>query len=348
MALTDETVTRGPSEQIVAMFETYERARDARNRLREMGIPERDIHILDRNAAPGDTTLTYERTDEGFWGALKRLFVPESEAPTYTEGWRRGYAMLAVTPPPGSRDTVISTLESFDPIDLGEREEEWRAAGWTGVPARMESAGVAGHGELGRSGVDRPAVEPTAARPSVAETAELRNAELGTTATPSTPATPRTTTTPSTAATTATTARTGESEAIPIVQEELAVGKRQVERGKVRVRSFVVERPIEEDVTLREERVDVERRPVDRPVGTLPEDAFREREIEVTARGEEPVVSKEARVVEEVVVHKDEDTRTERVRDTVRRTDVEVEDDRTTGRVATPSPTTTPKTPKAP
>ncbi len=120
-----------------------------------------------------------------------------------------------------------------------------------------------------------------------------------------------------------------EGEAIPIVEEDIRIGKRVVGRGGVRVRSYVLERPVEQDVTLRDERVEVERRPVDRPAGTVPADAFRERSIEVTATGEEAVVQKDARVVEEVVVRKDAQERTETVRDTVRKTEVEVEDTRT-------------------
>jgi len=84
-------------------------------------------------------------------------------------------------------------------------------------------------------------------------------------------------------------------------------------------------------VSLREERVQVERRAVDRPV--QPGDAvFQEREITATERGEEAVVDKQARVVEEIGIRKDVDTRTETVRDTVRQQEVEVEDTRTAGR----------------
>src|SRR5687768_8877426 len=113
--------------------------------------------------------------------------------------------------------------------------------------------------------------------------------------------------------------------AIPVVEEELQVGKREVERGGVRVESRVTETPVEEQVHLREEHVHVERRPVDRPVGDA-ENLFREGTLEVSERGEEVVVAKEARVVEEVVVGKEVSERTETVRDTVRRTDVNVEE----------------------
>lgn len=113
---------------------------------------------------------------------------------------------------------------------------------------------------------------------------------------------------------------------IPVMEEELQVGKREVERGGVRVRSHVIERPVEEVVRLREERVRVERRPVNRLITDADMQAFREGAIEVTEMAEVPVISKQARVVEEVVVGKNVEEHTETVRDTVRRTDVEVDE----------------------
>lgn len=113
------------------------------------------------------------------------------------------------------------------------------------------------------------------------------------------------------------------TEAIPVVQEELKVGKRLVKRGGVRVHSYVEERPVEEIVRLREERINVERRPADRAVSTA-DATFQDRTIDVTAQGEEAVVEKRARVVEEVLVGKDVENREETVRDTVRRKDVDV------------------------
>ena len=112
---------------------------------------------------------------------------------------------------------------------------------------------------------------------------------------------------------------------LPIVEEQLRIGKRPVERGGVNVRTTSQEVPVQENVNLREESVTVERRPVDRAVGNAP-DAFREGTIEVTEMAEVPVVSKEARVVEEVVVGKEVTERQETVRDTVKRTEVEVDE----------------------
>ncbi len=124
--------------------------------------------------------------------------------------------------------------------------------------------------------------------------------------------------------------------AIPVVEEDIRVGTREVEGGGVRVEQRVEETPVREQVNLREEQVRVERRPTDQSIdATSVSDAFREGSFEVRERREEPVVDKQARVVEEVVVGKDVRNRTETVEDTVRGTDVDVQESptqtRTTG-----------------
>ena len=127
-------------------------------------------------------------------------------------------------------------------------------------------------------------------------------------------------------------------ERIPIVEEELRVGKREVERGGARVRSYVTETPVHEQVKLREEHVSVERRPVDRPVSEtdMQSGMFEDRQIDMTETAEEAVVGKEARVREELVVRKTADERTETIDDKVRHTEVEVDEGvrETTGRSA--------------
>ena len=113
---------------------------------------------------------------------------------------------------------------------------------------------------------------------------------------------------------------------IPIVEEELVVGKREVNRGGVRVYRRMVEIPVEESIQLREEHVTVERRPVDRAV-TEQDLAFQGgHTIELTETAEEAVVGKSAYVVEEVHIGKQASERTERIHDTVRRTEVQLEE----------------------
>jgi len=111
--------------------------------------------------------------------------------------------------------------------------------------------------------------------------------------------------------------------AIPVVEEEVAIGKRMVRRGGVRIYTTVTEQPVEESVRLREEHVDVTRRPANR-AATAADLAAEETPIEITESAEELVVSKQAKVVEEVVVNKTDTERTETVHETVRRKDVDI------------------------
>ena len=115
-----------------------------------------------------------------------------------------------------------------------------------------------------------------------------------------------------------------EGAVVPVVEEDLLVGKREVDRGGVRVYRRTVEEPISETLSLHEEHVVVDRRPVDRAVTDADLNAA-DKTIELTETDEIPVVSKVARVVEEVRVGVVESDHTETIRDTVRHTEVEVE-----------------------
>lgn len=116
-----------------------------------------------------------------------------------------------------------------------------------------------------------------------------------------------------------------EETTLPVIEEELQVGKRPVVRGGVRVYSRMTERPVEEQVHLKDEKVHVERHPVDRPAGEEDLAAFKEGSIELSETAEEPVVSKQTRVKEEVTVGKEATEHTETVRDTLHGTEVQVE-----------------------
>jgi uncharacterized protein (TIGR02271 family) len=124
---------------------------------------------------------------------------------------------------------------------------------------------------------------------------------------------------------TSTALQSGGSQKLQELQEELKVGKRAVSRGGVRVFTRMTEVPVTETVRLREEHADVKRTAVDRPATAADFSAFKEGSIEVREMSEEAVVSKTARVVGEVEVGKTATERDETVRDTVRKTKVEVE-----------------------
>lgn len=110
---------------------------------------------------------------------------------------------------------------------------------------------------------------------------------------------------------------------IPLAEEILTVGTRKVSSGTTRVRRYVVETPVEKQVTLVHERVVVERR---RPVtDKLSGETLTELTIEVTETEEVPVVGKTVRLKEEVVVRTERTERIETVRDTVRQDEIEIE-----------------------
>ena len=129
------------------------------------------------------------------------------------------------------------------------------------------------------------------------------------------------TTVPGTAAR-ATTATDGDT--MQLSEESLSVGKRAVSGGTTRIRRYVVETPVSENVTLHTEKVTLDRRPVTdgRPVGNTD---FADKTIEMTETSEEAVVAKTARVTEEVSLRKEASERVETVKDTVRREEVEIE-----------------------
>jgi uncharacterized protein (TIGR02271 family) len=110
-----------------------------------------------------------------------------------------------------------------------------------------------------------------------------------------------------------------------VIEENLQVGKRVEQTGGVRLRSRIVEKPVEASVRLREEHVTVQRNPVNRPATDADFQAFKEGEIEVTESAERAVVAKEAHVVEEVSLGKEVTEREQVVHDTVRSTEVDVE-----------------------
>ncbi|MCC6382874.1 MAG: PRC and DUF2382 domain-containing protein [Dehalococcoidia bacterium] len=107
-------------------------------------------------------------------------------------------------------------------------------------------------------------------------------------------------------------------------EQEMRVGKRGVEAGRVRLRKWVETKPVSEDVVLREERLRVEREPIDEPAGNS---ALGEGEVEMVLTREEPVVEKRTVAKERVTLYKDVEERTEHVSGEVAEEHVEVEGD---------------------
>jgi len=278
------------SRTLTAFFDQKDDASLAVQRLRDLGIPEASIRLVGGQGAQGG----YE--EKGFWESLGDMFFPEEDRETYGEGLRRGGYLVTVTDlDPALFDEALDILDDEGTVDLEERSAAWRSEGWAGS-AGAQNLTSAQNSTLS----DAPSSAPTRDNVQVGQQHASRQANRS----------------------------ISDDEAIPIVEERLRVGKRDTNLGRVRVRSYVVEEPVQEQVTLRQERVRVERRPVDQEL-TGREDVFQDRVIEAEEHAEEAVIAKEARGTEEITLRKEADDRTESVSDTVRHTEVEVEDDRT-------------------
>jgi uncharacterized protein (TIGR02271 family) len=285
---------------LTAMYDSRTDAEEAIERLIAIGIPRTNCRLVEgASTSQSSSTAAASRSSsdqggrvrdpyesKGFWDSLADLFMPDEDRYTYAEGLRRGGYLLSVNVTDAQYEKALDILDDEGTIDIDERTEMWRKEGWSDKDYQSHSHGTGrSAATAGQTDYERTTGRKTSAQPGTK----------------------------------------GREEAIPIVEEQLQVGKREVGGGRVRVRSYVVEQPVQEQVTLRDEKVSVERRPVDRPL-TGTEDAFRERTIEADERREEAVVNKQARVKEEVVVRKDAQQRTETVSDKVRRTEVEVDD----------------------
>jgi uncharacterized protein (TIGR02271 family) len=278
----------------------------------EAGVARSDVEVI---AQETSASASGADAETGFVASLKNLFVPDDDRASYSEAVRRGGFLLTAKVEQTAAERAMNILEEHGAVDLDERQRAWRAEGWTGHQGTSAAQALPDG-----STVAIASTTAGAAAPAMTATATSREAPLPLAGT------------------------TGGEERIEIVEEQMRIGKRLAAGGRVRVRSYVVETPVEEQVTLRDEHVSVERRTVDRAPTPADEALFAERTIEATETDEEAVVSKTAHVTGEVVVSKTAEERVETVRDTVRRTEVEVEDARTTAGVMAAEPAAGPPT----
>ncbi len=296
---TTEGNTSMSNETIVALFDTSSHAELAVQDLLAAGIP---VGSIERHAAGAAETARFEERSgasrPGFWS---RLFGAEPEVDTgaYDRSIEQGATVVSVRPTAERLDDVVRILEGHHPVDMDERDAA--ATGSSGATAGLEhglrsdrddtdgkAAWIASDGLAANRRIDAELPLEMAPGTGSSDHAELR------------------------------------AETIALSAEALSVDKRVIHRGGTRVRRYVVESPVEEQISLHGERVSVERRAVD---GFRAPEAgsFTERAVEMTETDEVPVVTKNTRVVEEVVLRKDVTDRVETVRDTVRREDVAIE-----------------------
>lgn len=221
-------------------------------------------------------------------GELVRRRVDADDIRHYMRGVEKGYPLLVGTVDEADLQRTVDILDNHGPVDMRDGADLEAGAADT-VTDRTAGASI---GQTSATGL-------TAAASGLRDVNE--SADIG--------------------------RRTGtaeQEEVIPIAEEELRVGKRAVERGGVRVRSYVVETPVEETVSLRDETVHVDRRRVD-PNRPASDADFQERVVELRETDEEAVISKQTHITGEVVVRKDVEEREKTISDTVRRTEVDID-----------------------
>lgn len=303
---------------VTGFFDSRDEAESAAERLRALGLGDGQVQVTQGSSGAGLSDAGSEAPDtRGFFERLGDFLFPDEDRDTFAEGLSRGgYLVTATGLSSEMYDMVMDALEDAGAVDIDERAASWRAEGWTGRLrdenlGRSGSAGVGsgtGYGAVGESGSDASGIgsDVAGAGRSGPSGAALGAGGLA-----------------------VSDSLTGDDDGtLPVVEERLRVGKRDTSHGRVRVRSYVVEEPVSETVRLEEERVEVERRPVDRPIGSADEGMFRERSIEAEEYREEAVIAKEARVVEEVALRRKHDSHEQTISDTLRRTEVEIDDAR--------------------
>lgn len=287
------------AQTVIGIFDNSSEAQNAVQQLVSSGISRSSIDISDRSTT-GTTTDRYDddRDDDSISGFFRSLFGSDDDADKYSRVARKGCTVTVHAQSEEEARRAADLLDDYGAVDVDERAQQY---GTTGAAGSL-TTGMAGAINTGTTTTDRDTTD-------YARTNNLTDDY-------SRDRTDRDRTDFDT--------REGGT-SIPIIEENMQIGKRETETGGVRVRSRIVERPVEEHLRLREEHVNVERNPVNRPASDADLNAFKEGTIELTEHAEVPVVNKEARVVEEITLNKEVTERDEVVRDTVRKTEVDVD-----------------------
>ena len=307
------------SETVVAVFSSLEHAQAAIADLVEAGVSATSIkhYARDETDVGGGAAQAEADTGHhgGFWAWLTGQETTHDQHAAYDRSIASGQTVVTVITDGSNVDHIYTLLERHNPVDIEERNAGYEDTGSSTTAGATAGAAAIGATSTGATSTGAPGgTVPSGLTDSVGRGTSTN---AGVTGTATSGFAPRT------ASATDTTLTGNTEEVIPLSEETLQVGKREVDRGTTRIRRYVVERPVEEQIRLRDETVSVFRRPA--TATTVGADAFREQEIVVQETGEEAVVGKTAHVVEEVVVQKGVQERVEAVHDTVRREEIEVE-----------------------
>lgn len=308
-------------QTLVAVYTTAAHADAAIRDLKAASVPAGSISQHTQQAAGTHSTTPVR--EEGFWS---KLFGTESQhdSTLYEQSIASGSTVVSVKIQENQFDRVSAILEKHDPIDIEENEYSAQssttrlggaaAAGTSTSSFRSNETSGAGSSASGSHATGASHLTETSGSRTT-ETAGSRVNEAASSLAQG-----------AAALGTSAKAKLGAAgeETLQLAEEALSVGKRAVEGGATRIRKYVVSTPVEEQVRLRDEKVTIERRPVTdgRPVAG---ESFADKTIEMRETREEAVVSKEARVKEEIGLRKEAAERVETVKDNVRREEVDIQ-----------------------
>ncbi len=159
-------------------------------------------------AGNSDQAGAASEEDGGFWDSLANFFMPDEDRYTYAEGLRRGGYLVTVRTDSADYDTALDILDDEGSVNMGEREESWRGEGWSGFEGRSE---------VNPTGFWRSPDQPGAPNAGIGAGSGQHMQEMHRDDDFS---------------------REG---SIPVVEENLRIGKRDVSHGRVKVRSYVFE-----------------------------------------------------------------------------------------------------------
>lgn len=314
------------TQTVVGLFDNASEAQQAVQELLSSGFTNANVDIS--SVAPGTTSGSTDLSsgtndnESGISKFFKNLFGDDNDdADKYSTVASRSNSIVTVYAQSADEaERAADILDDNGAIDVDEKGSQYGYGTSSGTTGSSSDLGTVGTGGMGTAGMGTAGMGTAGMGTAGMGSSVLGSVDMGTTTGNTYDSTTSGDTFNSTNDNTSDVNRS-----IPIIEENLEVGKRTVQTGGVRLRSRIVERPVEETLRLREERVNIERNTVDRPATEADFNAFKEGEIEMIERSEIPVVSKEARVVEEISLGKEVNERNETISDTVRKTEVDIE-----------------------
>ncbi len=327
------------SHTVIGIFKTFTEASVARQHLENSGISLANIDVADSNyTAPdyagnditgGVTDVTAEsrmheadkKDDDSIGGFFRNLFGGDDDDDEnlinrHIEAGKRGTVITVHANSYDEAERAADIMDEYGAVNVND-SDDWDTApgnipGAANLSTNYEAATTTNYSDL-PAGDATPVGGFASSGPSDFETASLSDIEDTTSA-----------------AYTSNddldlTRDHSNQDSIKVVEENLNVGKQEIQTGGVRLRSRIVERPVEENIRLRQERVTVTRTPVDRPASEADFNTFQQGTVEMTESAEIPVISKDARVVEEVSLNKEVTESDQTIVDTVRHTEVDTE-----------------------